>query len=313
MLCLLTVSGCFKAPLPPERTRRAADEQLQKICREDYRLDVVIKPLKNTVWIYLPFKENFFDYKAGEQGGNKPSSRANSSRVIKFLDGEWADRNFHFTFAIIDEVNYPAPDPGFSSYFPESFTTAQRNILAAIYRAYGELEKVPGDIEFDNQARQMKHENLVNAYIKTDKAPDFFVMVITDIKRGIESRVVLYFPDLVRGSTDPSFSEEYQRRLISKDLRGHVAAIDDTAGEYLQPTEISLPEFLTEQMQQRIRFKYQKSDFPPQDENVNEILKIISATVSGYNFWDFDGVKLEDLVMGKNYDFRRDQLATFGE
>lgn len=311
-LCLLTASGCFHAPPPPERTRRAADERLQKICQEDYHLNVVIKPLKNTVWVYLPLKEKFFDYKAMEQKDNKPP-KANSSRVIKFLDGEWADKNFNFKFAVIDEVNYPLPDPGFSSYFPESFTNAQRNILTAIFRAYGDLEKVPGDIEFVNQARQLQHENLVKAYIKTDKAPDFFVMVITDITRGIESRVELYFPDLLRGSTDPSFTEEYQKRMISKELKGYVAAIDDTVGEYLHPTEISLPQFLTEQMQQRIRFKYQRSDFPPQDENVNEILKVIAATVSGYHFEDFNGVKLEDLVTGKNYDFRREQLGTFGE
>jgi hypothetical protein len=308
-ICLLT--SCFKTPLPLGKTRKDADNKLRQICREELKLPVTITPFKNTVWIYLPLQESFFDYKAGDKKDTDgPFPKA--IRTINLLEGSIQENSFLFKYDI-SKVRKYAKDEGYTSYYTETYQKNQQGLLSAVYRAYASLEDIPGDVEYLDQREQLKHENLVKAYLKTAKAPEFFIVVIADISRGIEMRTTFYLADLKRGMTDASFYEEYARRLISESPTGNKTIINDTAGTHLEPRELTLPDFLVKQIQHRIRFKYQQSDFPPTGDDADEILKIIHAAVSAYTFKNFQNVQLQDLGQDKTFDFRREQLATFGQ
>jgi hypothetical protein len=111
--------------------------------------------------------------------------------------------------------------------------------------------------------------------------------------------------------TDDTFFEEYGRRSVAKEPRGDEAIIGDRTGRHLKPYDITMPEFLAEQVIYRIKFKYQQSDFPPTNDDEEEILKVINETVAAYDFKDFNSVRLDNLNSSKTYDFNKEQLKTF--
>mgnify|MGYP001619914612 CR=1 FL=1 len=59
------LGGCTAQPLP-SRKLSDAEKKLIEICKNEYKFDVVLKSLDNTVWIYLPKTESFLDLKANE-------------------------------------------------------------------------------------------------------------------------------------------------------------------------------------------------------------------------------------------------------
>jgi len=313
-LGLLVLTGCFKALPPPNHTRSTADTKFIKICTEEFKLPVVIQPLKTTVWVYLPLTERLFDYQASPKKKSPALEQpVQEKRAINLLEAEFKDPIFSISYDISKTKKY-SKDLGYGSAYSDKYQKTQRDILTAAYRAYADIETVPGDIEFPNDyERDLRHRDLVRAYVKTDKPPDFLVLVIADITRGIETKMIINFGDLLRGTTDGSFYEEYSRRIVNVEPLGDTAIIDDRAGTHLNLTDVDWPEFLAKQMMGRIRFKYEQSDFPPQDVDANEILKLIHATVSAYSFDKFTGVELHDLGQKKDMSLRKEQLATFGE
>ncbi len=306
---VLTLGGCFSPP--PIKTRSQADKEFLKICKEEYKLDVVIKPLQNTVWIYLPLRENFFDYKANQEK-TKPEPKPKDIRVINFLDVDFKDRAFIVKYDISPARKY-SKDDGYSSYYTEAYQAGQRNIITAVFRAYGSMDEIPGEVEFLDLRRQAKRDAMMKAHVTTTKPPDFFILVIADITRGIETRNIFYFPDIKRGNTDPSFYEEYSRRLIAEGPLGDKAIINDTTGEHLPAQELTWPEFLVKQIPHRIRFKYQQSDFPPNDDDAKEIAESVHAAVTAYSFGDFTELRLEDLGQNKKINLPKEALVTPGK
>ncbi len=273
--CVLSILGGCAAPPAPSRKLSDAEKKLIEICKNEYKFDVVLKSLDNTVWIYLPKTESFLDLKANEKGAQS-SSEPKESVSIKFLDGNFTDRTFKLEYDIGPVKTY-AKDYGFSTQFNEQYQKDQRNILTAVYRAFSDLRvsdpNAPTDV----------------------KAPNFFIIVIADITKGIEARIIFYFKDLLRGMSDPLFQEEYTKRFISDYPSGNQAIIGDKEGTHLNVEELTWPNFLIKQILYRIQYKYQRSAFPPSAETEMEVLKVIKETLEAYQFEDFNTVELRDL------------------
>lgn len=273
-LGLALTAGCAN-PTPAIRQLSEAEKKFVEICQSEYGLNVVLKSLNNTVWIYLPKEEGFLDLKANEQGA-QDSSQAKESVSIKFLNGSFADGIFQVEYDIGTVKTY-AKDYGFSTQFSENYRKDQRNLLTALYRAYSDLH-----VQDQNTPQ-------------SSKAPDFFIIIMADITRGIETQITFYFEDLLRGMSDPLFQEEYTKRFISDYPTGNTAIIGDKEGNHLNIEELTWPRFLIKQILYRIQNKYQRSDFSPSKETETEILKVIKETLEAYHFEDFDAIELNDL------------------
>lgn len=287
-LSLSVFSGCSKppdAPTPPSLSE--AQEKLLEICNDEYSLNVVLKPLSNTIWIYLPTTEGFFEFK-GKKDGPRETAPLAIKKIINFLGVDFKDASkdasFNLQYDISDSRVY-TKNPGYASGYTEVFQSKQRNVFTAITRSHYDVEE----------------------------PPDFFIVVIADVKNGIELKSTLYIEDLKRSMTDQNFAEEYARRVVTEPPTGDTKIIGDLTGDHLNIQEMTWPKFLAKQIKSRMRFKYQQSSFPPSDDAEKEIMKIISETVGAYDFTDFRSIKLHDLNSGEEFIFDRSQLATFGK
>ena len=305
----LLLTACYNKIVPPVVTLEEAHQKFLKVCKEEYGLDVRLFPLKDTLWIYLPLEKPLFEVKAGEEGAGQ-AAQAVEGPAILFLDGKFEDKRFVLDYDIARSKSYPKK-LGYESKISDDFQRAQRNLLQAIPRIYTQVEQIPGEVDFTDQGRDMQRDRFIKAHLKTDKAPPFVVIVIADINKGIRFKALAHMKDLRQSLTNPYFLEEYNKRLIYFDTIGDQAIIGDVEGENLNPGPISLPEFLTEQILYRIKFKYQRSDFPPGDDTEEEILKIVNTVVHAYGFDDFNAVELNNLHTGETYLFDKDQLATY--
>jgi len=282
---LFVIVGCSKLSPPPVQTLSEAEKKFNQICQEEYNFTPVVFRLTNTVWIYIPLEQNIFEFKVSDKGPSS-STQASKSFAINYLEGQFANGQFMIQYDIGAVKKY-AKDPGYSTSYTEEFQKKQRGILTAVFRAYAEL---PTDKR------------------SPDMAPDFFVLVIADIKTGLETKTIFYFPDFKRAMTDQFFYEEFTRRTVSDDPIGQNHIIDDRNGAHLNPTEITLPEFLAKQIVFRIRYKFQRSDFPPDGDIREEITKIISETLANYNFRDSESIELEDLTTGEKKIIEKQNL-----
>ncbi|HBR14998.1 MAG TPA: hypothetical protein DD723_05585 [Candidatus Omnitrophica bacterium] len=278
--------GCFKlSPLPPVSPSQA-QEKLIKICQEDYGLEVHPTAFPHTLWIYLPLKESFFSIEPSEEEIEN-SRESKEVPTINFLDGHFSDGTFLIEFDISSSRRYKKSF-GYTSTFSERYQVIQQNILAALSRAYAEVIKNPDK--------------------KTDAAPMFFIVIIADIENGLESRMLLNFQDLLRVMTDHSFQEEFIRRAIIEYPTGSKKIIGDRKGDYLDYHEMTWPEFLVKQMLYRVKFKYERSAFPPTQEAKEEILDIAAQTVKIYSFADFQSLRLHDLSTDSLYTIEKSEL-----
>lgn len=279
VILIFLAAGCSKLELPPITTLSAAEKRFNHICQEEYNFTPVTFRLRNTVWIYIPLEKDIFAFKASDQGPSN-STEASKSFAINYLDGSFTDATFRVQYDIGPVKKY-AKDPGYTTVYSDQFQERQRAILTAIFRAYGEL---PTDKR------------------SPDRAPDFFVLVIADIKTGLETKTIFYFPDFKRAMTDQFFYEEFTRRTVSDDPVGDTAIIGDTAGKHLRPKDIVMGEFLAKQIIFRIRYKFQRSDFPPEGNVNDELLGIIRETAKSYGFTDYRGSVLTNLLTGESQE-----------
>ena len=211
--------------------------------------------------------------------GPRTSDVPKETRQINFLDGKFEDSVFKITYDIALGRSY-SKEYGYGNTFSQEYQNKQRDILTAIQRVYTETE---------TSAQQQPAQ---------DKVPDFFVMVAADITNGIETQIIINFQDLKRVLTDAYFQEEYVKRAIMDYPTGNKDIIGDEDGKHLHVYDMTWGEFLSKQIVHRIRTKYERSAFPPVDEDKIEILRAVKETVNAYNFTDYTAVQLKDLNRG---------------
>ena len=278
---LIAFFGCTQTA--PDEPLALTDpiKNLIRICDEEHHFTVIVTPFDHAVWVYLPLEESFLHMKADSKGSSN-SSVSTVNPVIKYLDGIYQDGNFHLTYDIAPSKGY-AKSYGYTSEFSEDYKSKQRNLLTAIYRAFNEVSD----------------------------PPEFFVVILADIINGLESRTFIHYEDLKRAYIDPSFHEEYAKRIISEQPLGNAEMIGDRTGESIHKNDITWPEFLSKQMIFRVNFKYQRSAFPPSNDTQAELLNIAADTVSAYDFTNFTSIELHDLNNNTNFSITREDLVGY--
>ncbi len=272
-ICLLGaafLASCSKVTPPQLKPLTEAHQKFVKICQEEYKLTVVVEALEHTVWIYVPLQENLMQLAATPDGPQR-SEDSEERPAIKYLESSYDNRRFLISYDIHPEKTY-AQSQGYKMDYTSAYQRTSQAVLTTVSRAYFEAQN----------------------------APQFFVVVIADVKTGVEIENIFYLEDLKRylaGGSIPQ--EEFVKRNIYE-VKGKREWIGDTQGRHLTHAEITMSEFLAKQIAGRINFKYQKSSFPPSADTRGEILNIVAETLKNYTFTDFNYVELRDLNTGRS-------------
>jgi hypothetical protein len=282
----LGVNGCAKHEPPP----RAVGESLEffeKKCREDYELIVKTRLVGSTLWVYLPTKNPIFDYEAQKQQAGAEDAKK-PKFIVDYVDTKFADKAFNLEFDIVDKKKSSDENYGFSSSYTDSYLKMQNNLFTALSEAF-----------FGIKAK------------KNEVTPEFAVIVIADIKKGIEARITFYLRDFERFMVGDLPYDEYMKRFLPE-TKGSESFIGDETGTHLEYTEVKMPDFLARQITNRINFKFQHSDFPPDMKSFdNTLVGIVSDTLRYYEFKDYKELSLNNLRADKKYIFTPAQVATF--
>ena len=227
-----------------------------------------------------------------------------NSFTVSYLDGLYNDDIFTIDYDIQDLRKYDS-SPGYTTSYTEKFSSIQRTVMTSLYRAFGHFKKrpsdgkfyapLPGDAEYLDPKKEALHNEFVYSHVQTEQAPQIFVIVFTNIKEGLETTLMMALEDLKRGSTDHNFIEEYQRRLVTGQPTGNPAAIGNQEGTHVLFHNVSWGEFLSKQMLYRIRYKFERSAFPPKGDPKEAIKTVAAATINAYNFNDFESLHLSNL------------------
>lgn len=318
VVCLIALfsSSCEQPRKSKHIDLREAQNKVVQTLKDENALNVVIYPFDNSLWIYAPLEEEFFKYTAKKEGPIT-SNESENAFSINFLNANYSNRAFNIEYDISNTQKYKI-DPGYSSGYTEFFSNAQRHILTALYRIYGNFEKFPSDGRFyakaagDKAGRESSnsHKELVHAYLSTEQAPNIFVIVLANIKLGLEIKMMVTLEDLKRGSSDQSFGEEYQKRFVAEPITGHTNIINDIKGEHLNAHDVSWNEFIAKQIVTRSRFQYQQSQHKPSTNTANEIVMQAKQSIEAYQFKDFDSINLHNLRDNTTTSISRQELST---
>ena len=303
------LTGCFKIT-PPVTSLKEAYQKFVTLCKEEYSLDVKVRQLNDTVYIYLPIDQVIVDIAAKTMLEPQAEAKATvQTDQLKFIESAFAENAFKIDYAVASTKNYPTKDPGYQTAYGEEFKEKQRNILTSIFRAFGDLGIVPGDVEYKDAGRQEKHKTFVDAHLSVDQPPEFVVLVIADIKKGIEIETIFNFSDLKRTMVGELLEDEYQKRTLYE-LRGGQQIIGDMEGKHLDYKEILWPDFIARQIKNRVSLAYQNKMIEP-GNNEDNILKIVAQTIRNYGFKNFSNILLHNLETDAKSSHGREHLKIY--
>lgn len=279
--------GCAKKEPPPPSISEA-QQRFEKKCREDFDMHVKTKQVGTTMYIYLPTDKPMFDYEAQKEN-TQTTDKKEAKFSINFLEGKYEENTFSFEYDFIDRKKSSKEDFGYTSTYTDTYIKQQNNLFVAISDSFFENTLAKGEI-----------------------LPQFMVIIIADIVKGIESRSTFYLQDFKRYMSGDLPYEEYMKRFLPE-TKGGQSLIGDEIGTHIDYQDIKMSDFLTKQAENRIRFRFQHSDFQPSDDYDTEIVNQIADTLRYYDFVNYKQVNLNNLRLNKKYIFDQEQLKSFGE
>ncbi len=161
--------------------------------------------------------------------------------------------------------------------------------------------------------------------ISSDKAPEFYGLVASDINAGIDYIIVGNVLDIKKSYSGFIPWTEANRRYVIR-LKMAPEAVGDSTGKHIEAYDIQLPEFLAEQIAQRVGAQFQGEDLkkyfqieksegsfkagrfifeysmkqvlpaPASLDPKEKIIDTITYCIRSYGFKDFSEVELSDLL-----------------
>lgn len=189
---------------------------------------------------------------------------------------------------------------------------------------YGVKEGKIFDEEMTDKLRNIL-STVGRVVLSSNKAPEFFALWASDINIGLDYILIGNVLDIKKSYAESLPFTELNKRYVMK-FAVNPQAIQDEIGRHLKPYNITLPDFLTQQMVQRISvefqgenlkkyFKVEKVDgifnngafileysikpLARPDKTIDimkEILNTVTYCIKIYEFQDFSWVEINDLV-----------------
>jgi len=319
-LIAAVLTGCGKtsasAPKTPV-TLTQAQAQFLKIAKEELKYDVSVIPDGRTMWIYVPLNDGIIVFRPTPEN-QAPKAPANEGWSIVFLKAffDHPTKILSVSYNITMTKKYDQ-NVSYQNKYSDEYSAKQREVLTALTRAYFDVgqkiihatltvgnEQAPAG----NQVVENVKDNPMNP-IKDDVPPEFFVMVFADIKNGVGIKAINYFPDMKMALSNPPVisNEEYIKRYVFE-LFGDEKIIGDKTGDRLKTEEIVLGDFLAKQIENRIKYQFTQSGFPPTGEVRDEIWAIVAETFRLYEFKGVEKIKLIDLNTQQESTYDKSQL-----
>lgn len=242
---------------------------IQDICKSEYRFDVKATLAGSTLWIYFAVEDLLEKTDKPKKYSEKFEIGANKSGV----------KNGSLT---IEYSIKPIPDKEKSDDYKynKKVQEQQNNIWKALRRVLFSMETTKRS------------------------EPKFFCLVTADIKNGFEIKQIFYYLDLKKFSYGFISSEEYLHR-IAEELDISPLIIGDKEGLHLEYRDFSLEEFVVMQIEQRIKFKFQKPEVDKNADIDKEVMKVAQYTLKTYGFKDFSEIELYNLLTKNRIIFNK--------
>ncbi|MFA4933572.1 MAG: hypothetical protein WC574_03990 [Candidatus Omnitrophota bacterium] len=259
---VLFLSACSSSTSPSFLKEDIA-QAVKDISKKEYNLDIVTRLVGNTLWAYMPLEDIL----------TKPA------KPEKYIE----------RFLLEEREN-----------------SLQEKILKVSYLIRPTVENEKHQEMEINKASREKIFNLLRVIsrvlmstkLSKEEKPVFFCIVTADIKNGIEIKQTFHLLDFKKLSYNIISQTEYQHRIV-QDTGVSLQVVGDKEGSHLNYYEITLEEFIADQIQGRIRLKFQKPEVESNADIDKEVLKIITYTLSTYGFKDFTLVELMNEATGK--------------
>ena len=259
---VLFLSACTSSTTPTF-LKEDVSKAVKDICKKEYQLDITTNLVGRTFWVYLPL-ENII---------------AKSAKPEKYIERFLVEDKKNQLDERVLRVNYlikpvPETEKQQDMSLDKSVNTKIFNVLQVIRR-----------VLFSMDNREPKN------------SPLFFCIVTADIANGFELRQTFHCLDLKKLSYGFISQTEYQHRIV-QDTGVSTQIIGDKEGRHLIYKDITLEEFLADQIQGRIRMKFQKPEVGKNVDIDREVLRIVSLTLNTYAFKDFTIVEMTNLATG---------------
>ncbi len=257
LLCF--ACGCSSST-KPTYIKENIEQDIRDICRNEYALEVKTKLIGSTLWVYLPVEDLFISAEKPEKYTEKFAIDYNKTRS--------QDSRLKSDYLI-----KPIPDKEKSQDYKYN-----KEVLEKINNVWKVLRRVIFSM----------------SQLKGGK-PEFFCIVTADIKKGFELSELFYYLDFKKISYNFISWNEYQHRSI-QDANMSAEIIGDKEGRHLNFKDIALEDFVMQQIDYRIRLKFQKPEVEKNADIDKEIIKIAVYTIKAYGLKEFGGIELNNLL-----------------
>ena len=277
-------------------TPAEAEKKLTAFCQKEGKLDVITRRMGRTLWIYAPLNEALFDIKASRD--SESADRKVQPLSLLALVAEYSQRHFRFSYDVVPDVLSGEPTT-YRTGYNETYTKKRQLIYQALQESF-----------FNARA---------NA---NDLMPDFVVIMVADISKGISTRSILYLKDLRQYVTEAIPPDEYYMREFNE-IVGKESLIHDTKGVNVPYAEVTWSYFLTQQIKTRIKYAFSESsnelsqaragsaDGSGKNDPSAIVTKAAANTLRLYPFGDYDGIVLYDLRIKKEQTLGKEDLKKF--
>jgi len=207
-----------------------------------------------------------------------------------------------------------------------------------LHAEFGKNPEKVFDEELLNKARNIL-TSISRVLISSDKAPEFFVLVLSDINIGLDYSLTVDILDIKKSASGGIPWNEANKRYVLG-FEQAIMAIGDTTGKHLKLYDIKLPEFLSRQIVQRVRMLFQeeriknyfslkdasagfqnniftfeysmvkKAESPKKMNISKDIFYNIAYCFKSYDFKDFSRVEIKDLLGDESAVYESKDILT---
>jgi len=256
VLCL--ISGCSSST-SPTYSRQDVEKAIPRILKQEYEISVKSKLVGSTLWIYLPLQNIF-------EKADKPDKIPEKFKIEE-NENEVRDGRIRLNYLI--------------KVIPEKERMQEYVISKAA------LKKI-------NNVWDVLRRVIFSLDNKSKASMKFCCLVIADIKNGFEMREMFYCQDILKVTYRVISPGEYHHR-VSFSSSMSLKIIGDTEGRNVNYKDITLRDFVAEQIKHRINLKFQKPEVNQNADIDKEIEKIIVDIINIYGLTDINTVELNNL------------------
>lgn len=256
---ILFLSAC-NSSISPSFLKEEVPQAVKDICKKEYELDVSTRLIGNTLWVYMPLEDII----------------AKPPKPEKYIERFLLEDTKNLFDARTLRVNY------LIRHTPEKEKEQEMTIKKSVNEKIFNILQVIRRVLF----------SIANH--KKD-GPIFFCIVTADIKNGFEIKQLFHLLDLKKLSYGLISQTEYQHRVVQS-TGISALIIGDKNGDHLNYRQITIEEFLADQIQNRIRLKFSKPEVENNADIDKEVHKVVAYTLKTYEFKDFNFVELNNLA-----------------